>query len=208
MCLVFSLLLRKMYDLPNLTSELIFGLKLINFLGKDFILVLGRIQNSEARSWSYTFSSWCTFFLDWKEPYVISYLFLVCIWESQVFLSSYNLFHLSFNILLSMWDKTEFPFSHIFFSTLINNSVISFQSKSLRYLDGDSVTILLARVSLWGVVFFFSSALWQDLAARDVKWGLCDLKVLLSGQSWRNQWLYCGMTSSPTTDFYGGTADV
>lgn len=89
----------------------------------------------------------------------ITQIFLVCIWESQVFLSSYNLFHLSFNILLNMWDKTEFPFSHIFFSTLINNSVISFQSKSLRYLNGDSVTILLARVSVWGVFFFAISSL-------------------------------------------------
>lgn len=82
-------------------------------------------------------------------PYVIPYryLLLVCIWESQVFLSSYNLSHLSFNAL-NMWDKTDVPFLHIFFSTLINNSVISFQFKSLRRLGGDSVTILLARVSV------------------------------------------------------------
>lgn len=161
MCLVFSFILRKMKDLPNLTSELIFGLKLRNCLGKDFILALGRIQNSEAGHWFYTFSSWCTFFLDWKVPYAIShrYLFLVCIWESQVFLSSYNLFHLSFNIPLNMWDETEFPFSHIFFSMLINNSVISFQSKSLGYLDGDSVTILWARISVWAVFFFIISSL-------------------------------------------------
>lgn len=161
MCWVFSYILRKMQDLPNLTSELVFGLKLRNCLGKDFILALGRIQNSEARRWSNTFSSWYTFFLDWKVPYVIPYryLFLVCIWESQVFLSSYNLFHLSFNILLNMWDKTEFPFSQIYFSMLINNSVISFKSKSLRLLHGDSVTILWARVGVWGVFSFVISSL-------------------------------------------------
>lgn len=58
-----------------------------------------------------------------------------------------------------MWDKTEFPFLQIYFSMLINNWVISFKSKSLRHLDGDPVTILLARVIVWGVFSFVISSL-------------------------------------------------